>query len=137
MSFLESLTTFVVGAALGGGVVWLLCRTKTPSGAAPLEQSSFGVREHQVIEALQAPLRDHVELSRLAFNLILHALSSVPQRPIDEVPQATKVAVALMIRIGNDLRAATLLAVRGYPLQAAASTASLVEIAHTLVWATT
>jgi len=103
------------------------------------EKSESGVpslweAEVTVAKALKPELLAHGILTMRAFNLMAAALRSLPAVRISEVPQAVKVAVSLSIRLQNDLRAAFLLAVNGYPTQAATIVASIYETAFTIAF---
>jgi hypothetical protein len=101
-----------------------------------MEQSgrSFGSVEQEAMQRLETELSHHVELTRLTFNAIGSALNRLPAASVAETPQARKVVVALLIRLANDLRSATLVALRGYPLQSASLVSSIYETAYTVAY---
>jgi len=105
-----------------------------------MERSSHGCNgeplgdaERRAMKVLEAELSKHAALTELIFNVIGMVLSRAPETPIRNVPQSRKVVTNLFIRLSNDLRSASLLALRGYPVQAASLVASIYEVAYTMV----
>src|SRR5438477_7504806 len=94
----------------------------------------LGDAEDRVTRQLDAALGAHVELTADLFNFVGTAMSQLPDVRWTEVSQAQKVIIALVMRLGNDLRCASLLAIRGYPAQAAGLVASIYEVAQTIVF---
>lgn len=86
------------------------------------------------MDALAPVLHDHAVLTERAFNLIGNAMSRLPEFHLPEVSQSRKLVTALLLRLSNDLRAAALLALRGYPLQATALVASMFEVAYCVAY---
>lgn len=95
-------------------------------------QFSLSVAENEAINTLGVELKDHLELTEIAFNLIGRVQTAVPPTRLDQVTQARKVCVTLLIRLSNDLRCSALLAVRGYAVQAVSTVASMYEVTFTL-----
>lgn len=95
---------------------------------------SLGQAERQAKERLNVELDAHLTLTEGAFNLICETLAQIPERPLAEVPQPRKVATALLARVSNDLRTASLLALLGYPTQALEVVAWLYEAAFTIAY---
>ena len=94
------------------------------SKGEPLDQA-----ELHAMNTLHPQLRDHARLTEEAFNLIGEVLGWIPETHLDDVSQSRKVLTALLVRLSNDLRAVALLAMRGYPVQAAGVVASMYEVA--------
>lgn len=90
------------------------------------------VAERRTILALQPELDRHARLTEQAFNLIGMVLSSLPERTVAGLSLSERVATLLLIRISNDLRAAALLALRGYPVQSLCLVSSMYEAAYTV-----
>jgi hypothetical protein len=89
--------------------------------------------ETEAINILLPELKRHIALTELVSGAISYALSRLPRGiPLGEVPPSRRVAVALLIRIENDLRAITLLSVRGYGVQALSLAAAMYEAVYTL-----
>ena len=68
------------------------------------------------------------------YNGLSLAMDAIPAMRLADVPQAQKVATSLLIRISDDLRSASLLALRGYPTQAASLVSSIYEAALTVIY---
>jgi hypothetical protein len=98
------------------------------------KSESLGETEKNAIESLDPELREHAVLSSDAFNLVGLALNSMPERPVGEISPSEKVATVLLIRLSNDLRCASLLALRGYAIQAVTLAASIYEAAFTIAY---
>ncbi|PYM18033.1 MAG: hypothetical protein DMD78_28790 [Candidatus Rokuibacteriota bacterium] len=77
-------------------------------------------------------LAGHLQLCERSFLVMSKALMALPERTIKDTPQACRVCAGLLIKISNDLRTVALLALRGYPVQAATLTSSLYESAVTI-----
>lgn len=95
---------------------------------------SLDQAELQAMETLDVQLRDHASLTEQAFNLTAEIIGRIPEMPLHEVSQSRKVLTALLVRLSNDLRSAALLALRGYPIQAAALVGSMYEVAYTIAY---
>jgi len=93
---------------------------------------NLATAEHDAIIALEGELRQHGQLSEQAFNTTGTILAAAPELPLSEVRESRKVAVALLMRLSNDLRCSALLALRGYPVQALGLVASIYEVAYTI-----
>jgi len=100
-------------------------------GSVPLRGISDA--EMAAIKTLEVELREHLKVSTDVYNCLGLALSSVPDAPLHEVPQARKVTTCLLVRITNDLRCIIHLTVRGYSDQACALAASSYEAAFALM----
>jgi len=61
-------------------------------------------------------------------------LSAFPDIPIYALHRALHVVVKLLLRLSNDLRGTQILAMRGYPIQAASLVASMYEVAYTVAF---
>lgn len=96
------------------------------------KNESLETAEHRALDMLVPELSGHLALTDRAFSLIGAAVRSLPKVAIRDVSQPTTVAIALLVRLSNDLRSAALLAQRGYPLQAASLVASMYEAAYTI-----
>jgi hypothetical protein len=90
--------------------------------------------ERHAIESLDLQLREHAQLTENVFNLIGDAIGRVPEIPVREVSQSRKVVTSLLVRLANDLRCAALIALRGYPIQAASLVACMYEVAYTIAY---
>jgi len=99
-----------------------------------MTSQSLEEAERQAQQQLNLELNDHLKLTETAFNLISEAVSKIPEQPIRNMPQSLKVSVVLINRISNDLRAASLLSLLGYPTQATEIVASLYESAFTIAY---
>ncbi len=66
------------------------------------------------------------------YNMIGSVLSRAPEGPLRDISQSRKVATFLLIRLQNDLRCESLLALRGYPDQACTLVASIYEATMTI-----
>ena len=98
------------------------------------EGESLGHAELQAMDTLDSQLRDHALLTEKAFNLIGEVIGRMLETPLREVSQSRKVLTALLVRLSNDLRSAALLALRGYPIQAATLVGSMYEVAYTIAY---
>ncbi len=98
------------------------------------DTQSLDDAERAALETLGPELRDHALLCRDAFNLVGHALNRMPERSIGEISAAEKVATVLLMRLSNDLLCASLLARRGYPIQAVTLVAAIYEAAFTIAY---
>lgn len=94
----------------------------------------LGETERQAQQHFNVELDNHLKLTEAAFNLVSEAVSQIPEQPVRNMAQSLKVSVALINRLSNDLRAATLLALLGYAIQAAEVVASLYEAAFTIAY---
>jgi len=93
---------------------------------------SLAEAEKQAVDVLTPELKDHLDLTEFAFNLIRGVQTAAPRLPLPRVTQARKVCTTLLVRASNDLRCAALLAVRGYAIQAVSTVASMYEVTFTL-----
>src|SRR4026207_1473419 len=90
--------------------------------------------EQRAVDALGAELGEYMELTADIFNFIADALSRLPELRWGECSEARKVLTTLLIRLGNDLRCASMLAIRGYPAQATALVATMYEVAYAMAF---
>ena len=90
--------------------------------------------EADAASALAPHLGDHLRLCQRSFEFISRVLRALPERRLIDTPLACRVGVGLLIKISNDLRTASLLASRGYPVQAATVVSSLYESAVTVAY---
>ena len=109
--------------------------TDDHSVAASVDQAR--TLEEELIKAeafaarnLASDLSEHLRAAAFASGLVSETLRSVSGRPLT---RAFAVCIPLMIRLCNDLRAATMLASIGYPVQANAVVAGMFEVAYTAV----
>lgn len=98
------------------------------------EVDSLGVAEKQVADELWPKLSAHSSVTEKAFNTVGQALAAPPELPVSQVSLSRKVTTVLLVRLSNDLRAAALLALRGYALQAAALAGSMYEVAYAIAY---
>lgn len=94
----------------------------------------IGQAEREALAALKEELAEHDRLARDAFDLIGETVTTIPGRPIEEIPLSTRVTIALLARIADDLRCSVNLARIGYPLQVLTLAASLYESAFTVAY---
>lgn len=99
-----------------------------------MTSQSLEEAEREAQQQLNLELNHHLELTGNAFNLISEAVSKIPEQPISNMPQSLKVSVALINKLSNDLRTASLLSLLGYPTQATGIVASLYESAFTIAY---
>jgi hypothetical protein len=90
--------------------------------------------ENAARKVLLADLGRHAELAHQAFRLADKTVGRIAGKSLDEVPQAQKVVVALVIILANDLRAASILALSGYSTQSADIVAGMYEAAYTVAY---
>lgn len=95
---------------------------------------SLGEAEQQALQLLEPALRNHALVTENAFNLIGETLSCAPEILLRDLSQSRKAATSLLVRLSNDLRSAALLALRGYPVQAASLVASMYEAAFCIAY---
>jgi len=88
--------------------------------------------EFKAMQLLQDELKEHLNLAEFAHDTISLVLEHLPDKPIREVPLSVRVKINLLTRMFNDLRSASLLAQRGYALQAASLVSSICEVAYTV-----
>jgi hypothetical protein len=87
--------------------------------------------EAEIFAELLHELGSHERVAALLFNAIAKAVGAPPAQPTSlKSCGATR---GILIRIGNDLRSASWLALHGYPIQAATIVSSLYESAVTLM----
>ena len=79
-------------------------------------------------------LPEHDGLAMEVYGLVRDATSSLPERPWGQVPLSTRVSLALLARLSNDLRCTALLTQTGYPLQALTLTAASYEVAYGMAY---
>lgn len=86
---------------------------------ADAEQESFSI--------LNVELHNHLNATELAYNLICYAINSFPEVELSLISSSFKVAVSLLTKISNDIRCASLLALKGYSIQSASIISSMYE----------
>jgi hypothetical protein len=91
---------------------------------------SLGDEERQAVDSLDPELHRHAGLALRAFDAIGLAF----ERAAPEARQSRVVTTILLTRLANDLRCVALLALRGYPLQAATLVASMFEGAYAVAY---
>jgi len=95
---------------------------------------SIGKAEKEAAQFLNRELDEHLLLTESAYNLIGMTISSIPEQAVENLTSSLKVAIALIIRLSNDLRGVTLLSMMGYPTQATSLVASMYEAAYTVAY---
>lgn len=91
---------------------------------------SLADAEQKALEILDPELSRHGKLNMHAFNLIGDALGSLPEQNIQHAPLPQKIATSLLVQISNDLRSSSLLALRGYAVQAVTIVSSMFESSY-------
>lgn len=116
-----------------GAIVELLPVTEA-AGELPIRgpAESLAAAEASVARRLEPELREHGQLTLDVFNAISTIVEAGMTVPFEQLPAAKKVGVCLLTRISNDVRCASLLALRGYPLQALSLVPSTWEAAYTV-----
>ncbi len=94
------------------------------------KKGSLADAEKEALKLLEPELNRHGRLTMDAFNLIGMTLSRIPERPIHEIPLSQKVAAGLLVKLSNDLRSSSLLALHGYAVQAVSLVSSMFETAY-------
>jgi hypothetical protein len=89
--------------------------------------------ERDAERQLRSLLRDPTKLAEATFNLVGRSVASIPSGNPSSGLLSSKVTRRLMLRLSNDLRAATRLACLGYAVQSAALIAGLYETALTVI----
>lgn len=90
--------------------------------------------ETAAFAALKSALGEHAGLSTSLFNLIGETISSIPPGLVTDMPSSLKVALSLCTKMSNDFRVVSLLALLGYPVQAATVAASLYESVYIIAY---
>lgn len=106
-----------------------------PERRAPRRKRPEGLitAERRAEREMRAALHDPVLLATLTFNLLGRTVAAVPPDDPAMPRAADRVGRRLLLRVANDLRAASRLACLGYTEQAAALIAGLYEVAFTVV----
>jgi hypothetical protein len=125
---------FLYERAVGSVQQQKIQELKDHANSVGSKSENLSQAESQAIATLDPLLRDHALLTEKAFNLIGEAIGRVPEKHVREVSQSRKVLTSLLVRLANDLRCAALLALRGYPIQAAALVACMYEVAYTIAY---
>lgn len=86
--------------------------------------------EQEALKILEPELSHHGELNLQAFNLVGLTLGSLPEQNIQDIPLTRKIATCLLVQISNDLRTSSLLAIKGYSVQAVTIVSSMFESAY-------
>lgn len=123
-----SMWVFFGGVVVGAALTLAGSMLRRRKGPRPVSA------DEEAIHALETELGDHLELTRAYHTLALDAFSASPPRPLVDVSVPERIAFNLLTRLCNDLRCVSLLAARGYALQAATLTGSMAEVANTLVY---
>lgn len=100
----------------------------------PTEPHSIEEEEERCRALLLPQYSGHGMLVRQAMNLIANILNAEMPMGTSEMTDAKRVAITLMVRLFNELRAVLLLCENGYALQAYSQAASIYEIGWTMAW---
>jgi hypothetical protein len=93
---------------------------------------SISDAERRAARELEPQLRDHLTLTTNAYNSIGRLLEHASRGTFSQLSTSLQVTVKLLLRLANDVHGAEILALRGYPLQAATLVASVYEVAFTV-----
>jgi hypothetical protein len=94
------------------------------------KKESLAEAEKEALKVLEPELSRHGVLTMDAFNLIGTTLGRIPEQLFQEIPLSQKVTTSLLIQLANDLRSSSLLALRGYAVQAVTIVSSMLETAY-------
>jgi hypothetical protein len=97
-------------------------------------QLSLEEEEQAARKLLLPELCRHLELASCAYNVIWKVLATFNDTQLDELSLPLKVRHVLLARLADDLRATELLCSLGYSVQACTVTASIFELAHTILF---
>jgi hypothetical protein len=100
--------------------------------ADPLEESVEAAEGAATVEVGRHLFR-YVSLANETYNLLNVVTSAIAAATVHEMSLARRITMSLLVRLANDLRSITRLALSGYPIQAAALAASAYEIACAVV----
>lgn len=98
------------------------------------KEFELGDAEGDALRLLEPDLHEYGVLTADLFDMIGESLNCISGMRLSMITQSKKVAVALLNRLGNDLRCVALVALRGYHTQAAALTASMYEVTYALIY---
>jgi hypothetical protein len=96
--------------------------------------SGIGQAEKEAFSKLEPEIRAHDRLAMDAFNLIGETVTTIPEQPLAEISLSTRINIALLTRISDDLRCIANNARVGYPLQVLTLAAALYESAYSLAY---
>jgi len=88
--------------------------------------------ESHAISTLENELLNHIKLNMFAFDLIGIVINSLSAKNVRDVPLSQVICTSLITHLSNDLRAACLVAIRGYFAQTLTLVASLFEKAYSI-----
>lgn len=91
---------------------------------------SLADAEQETLNMLDKELGPHGRLNMQAFNIVGKILSHLPGENIKDIPISQKVCTSLLVQLSNDLRSASLIALRGYAVQALTIVSSMFETAY-------
>jgi len=91
---------------------------------------SLADAEMEALKILAPELHLHGKLNMRAFDLIGAVVNRLPELRIHEIPLSKRIAISLLVQLSNDLRASSLLALRGYSVQAVTIVSSMFESAY-------
>jgi len=100
----------------------------------PTEPHSIEEEEERCRALLLPQYSGHGNLVKQAMNLIQQILQAEMPIRASEMTDAKRVAITLLVRLFNELRAVLLLCESGYALQAFSQAASIYEIGWTMAW---
>lgn len=107
-----------------------MSETKDPKG------ETLADAELRATGQLLPLLRPHLSYLTDVYNLIVSLNATFHDRLLRDMDDSLRVSLLLLGRIGNDLRAITLVSERGYGGQACALAANVFELAWQTTWAT-
>lgn len=90
--------------------------------------------ERIIEKELKNDLQLHIIGVNNTCNLIAKSIEAFPEMNLDEVTSSVKVVYTLLAKVMNDLRAAAIVAARGYSIQAATLASSLYETAFMIAY---
>jgi hypothetical protein len=99
-----------------------------------VESENIDEIERLTVERAGDWLNEHIVVTCRVCDAVGLTIGSAPGGPFGQASLSRRVATNLMVRLSNDLRCVMLLAVRGYPLQAASLVSSLWEVSHMIAY---
>ena len=94
------------------------------------KKESLADAEKEALKFLEPELHRHGMLTMDAFNIISMTLGRIPEQPINKILLSQKVTTSLLVQLSNDLRSSSLLALRGYAVQAVTLLSSMFATAY-------